>query len=304
MNMSHANPYRLLPFLGLVSTAFLGGCYHESWTFRAVPNVNVTRPYEPGSEGPLVLVNVADAGDVPVVKHEPGDRIKKLTPEEIARMDPVMGRLLSQRDEARQRLHRLTDVEQLGESHPKVREAQLDAEQLDKEIDAHAKQVRSSVQVVGGATPAAEKIEVRPQTVLVLNQQKDFGSYDKTLGRSVVLFIDGAPGTGEYWLNADNSVLISYSAYTPPARTRVGLVGSVKIIETKGDRIVADVAIRETTEADTSTWVEKPYDPQVWQTPWIVTGRHEFQITTPEDPTLRKAAVLWEKPSEKVTAAQ
>ena len=29
--------------------------------------------------------------------------------------------------------------------------------------------------------------------------------------------------------------------------------------------------------------------------PWVITGRHEFKITTPEDPALRKAAVQWQK---------
>ena len=275
--------------LGVLSVVFLGGCYHEEWTFRAIPNVNVTRPYEPGSQGPLVLVNVPDAAGA--TKDE-GTRTRKMTAQEVARLDATMSRLLSQREEATQRIARL-QAAGLGASHPKIMEAQLDLEEINKDINDHMKNVHDTVPVFGGTDAPANSAVVRSQTVLVLSEQKDLGSYDKSVGRSVVLFIEGGPVAGEYWLNADNSVLISYSAYTAPARTRMGLHGSVKIIEVNADRIIADVAIRETTEADSTLWVEKPYDPVHWQIPWVITGRHSFKITTPEDPALKKASVQW-----------
>jgi hypothetical protein len=290
--MIHRTPKHHLPFLSLISLAFLGGCYHETWTYRAIPDVNVSRPYEPGSQGPLVLVSVPDAASTAAVKHDPKERARNLSPQEIGRMDPTMARLLSQKEAADERLHKLQN-EGLGASHPKIMEAQLDAEELAKDIESYAQRVRGSVTVIG-VVPAPAQVETpAPQTVLIMSVQRDYGSYDRSVGRSVVIFIDGSPAPGTHWLNADNSVLITQSAFTAPARTRVGLVGSVKIIETKGDTIVADVAVRENVEGDTSTWVEKPYDAATWELPWVITGRREFKITTPQDPALRKAAVQW-----------
>ena len=54
-----------------------------------------------------------------------------------------------------------------------------------------------------------------------------------------------------------------------------------------------DIAIHETTEADSTLWVEKPYDPMNWQVPWVITGRHTFQLTNQDDPALKKAALVW-----------
>ena len=44
---------RHLPGLIGIAALFLAGC--QTWTYRAVPNVNVSRPNELGSEGPLQL---------------------------------------------------------------------------------------------------------------------------------------------------------------------------------------------------------------------------------------------------------
>ena len=47
--MSNRNLHRLLA----ISAMFLAGC--QTWTYKAVPNVNVSQPNELGSDGPLEL---------------------------------------------------------------------------------------------------------------------------------------------------------------------------------------------------------------------------------------------------------
>src|SRR5207237_8085156 len=53
------HPRLLIPTFTIL---LLTGCFHQSWSFRAAPNLNIARPNELGSEGPLVLV-VADKAD-------------------------------------------------------------------------------------------------------------------------------------------------------------------------------------------------------------------------------------------------
>ena len=276
---------------------FLGGCYHESWTYRAVPNVIVTRPYEPGSEGPLVLVSMSEASTATVVERpDPAKRIDALLPGQIAMMDREMADKLSRKSEAESRIQKLR-AEGLTDHHPRIMEARLDADEASKAVDEYAQsfrdKARGNVAVVGGNLAPAPPEKHVPQTVLVASVRRDFGSYDRSVGRTIVLFIDGDPKPGEYWLTADNSVLISFSAFSAPARTRVGLIGSVKILEVDGNRITADVAIQETTEADSTLWVERPYDANNWQAPWRITGRRTFVVTDQEDPILRTAKVEW-----------
>ena len=283
--------------ISTLSLVFLGGCAHEDWTFRAVTGVNVSRPYEPGSQGPLVLVSTSEqAAPAAAEKVDPAKRIDALTPRQIAKFDRGMADLLARKDTAANALQKLL-ADGRTDSHPQVIKARLElaeaAKAVDNYADAFREKNRDSVTVVGGGEIAVPA-EVHPlQTVLVASVRGDFGAYDRSLGRTAVLFIDGDPAPGEYWLNPDNSVLISFSAYTAPARTRVGLTGSVKILHVDGGKIVADVAIRETTEGDTTLYVDRPYDPINWQIPWVITGRRTFTITSQDDPLLRKAAVQW-----------
>ena len=186
---------------------------------------------------------------------------------------------------------------QLGDRNPKIAGAQLEVDEDNQAIEKFAKdyremQLKKSTLVGGNLAPAPVEIH-KPQTVLVASVQRDFGRYETSVGRTIVLFIDGDPAPGEYWLNADNSVLIGFSAYSAPARTRVGLTGSIKILSVNEGKVEADIAIHETTEADSTNWVEKPYDPINWQVPWTITGRHTFQMTTQDDPALKKAALQW-----------
>jgi hypothetical protein len=270
---------------------------HEEWSFRAVTGVNVSRPYEPGSQGPLVLVSMSDEA-IPAAaeKVDPAKRIDALTPQQISRFDRGMAELLDRKSAAASNLQKL-HADGLSDTHPRVMEGQLVLSEASKAVEDYVKAFREknrdSVSVYGGGT-AVVPVEVHPpQTVLVASVRKDLGAYDRSTGRTVVLFIDGNAAPGEYWLNPDNSVLISFSAYTAPARTRGGLTGSVKVISVDGDKIVADVAIRETTEGDSTLYVDAPYDPINWQIPWVITGRRTFTITNQDDPILRKAAVQW-----------
>ena len=287
----------LLPLLGLL---LVGGCAHETWTYRAVSDVIVTRPYEPGSQGPLVLVTVPEKESAAPIKKAVPANMDAMTPEQIGQVDQGMTKLLDRKAAAEDHLKTLRET--LSERHPKIMDTQLDIDELGKSIDDYAKQYRrqnrSAITVVGGSVSSVATEAHKPQTVLVASVRRDWGSYDRSIGRTVVLFIDGTPAPGEYWLNADNSVLITYSAYTAPARTRVGLNGSLKIISMNDKEIVADVAFRETSEADSTVLAEHPYDPAAWQIPWVVIGRRTFQITTQDDPSLKKAAVQWVRADE------
>lgn len=294
--MTQPTSFLKTAFLSGVSLFFLGGCIHQTWTYRAVSGVNVTRPYEPGSQGPLVLVSMPDAnGAAPVVRSDPTKIIDQMSIQQISMLDRGMVDKISRRDAAVANLHKLQL--QLGESHPKIMEAKLEVDEDNQAIESYAKEYRdmqrSKATMVGGNLAPAPVETRKPQTVLMASVRRDFGRYETSVGRTVVLFIDGDPTPGEYWLNPDNSVLIGFSAYSAPARTRVGLTGSIKIISVKDGNVEADIAIHETTEADSTLWVERPYDPMNWQAPWTVTGRHVFQMTTQDDPALRKAALQW-----------
>ena len=294
--MSHRTPFLNTAFFSAFSLIFLGGCVHETWTYRAVSGVNVTRPYEPGSQGPLVLVSMPESGAAAEVSRpDPMRMIDQMKPEQIGMFDRGMSDRLTRRDAAVANLHKLQL--QLGESHPKIMEAKLEVDEDNQAIESFARDFREvqrkkATLVGGNLAPAPVEVH-KPQTVLVASVQRDWGKYETSVGRTIVLFIDGDPAPGEYWLNADNSVLIGFSAYSAPARTRVGLTGSIKVLSVKDGKVEADIAIHETTEADSTNWVEKPYDPINWQVPWTITGRHAFQMTTQDDPALKKAALQW-----------
>jgi hypothetical protein len=137
--------------------------------------------------------------------------------------------------------------------------------------------------------------EVKPRTVLMATTDASMGDYSSQVHRTFLLFLDGAPKPGKIWFDTDNSVLITYSAWSAPDRTRVGLTGSVNIVSVNGNEVVADVALRDTSEVDQYQWVDRSWDPGIWQWPTVLTGRHVFRITAPEDPIFEKAAVKWVK---------
>jgi hypothetical protein len=113
------------------------------------------------------------------------------------------------------------------------------------------------------------------------------------MGQTLVIFLDGAPKPGEYWLNPDNAVLITYSAYSAPQRERVALVGSVTILQTGGPEIVAKLAVSDTTAIDTSLFLDRPWDPINRQWPYELKGIFKFGVTEPGDPLFAKSAVKW-----------
>jgi hypothetical protein len=201
----------LYRFLG-ISALLLAGC--QSWTYRAVPNVNVSRPNELGSEGPLEL------------KIEPAG--------------PVMSA-------------------------------------------ADRKWVRDHE--IGVASV---------QTVLVASWQRDMGTYQSNCGRTLVILLDGTPKPGRVWLTPENSMLINYSSYSAPSRQRIGLEGSINILRVNGDKIDTEIAARDTTDIDSSQFMDRPWDTLNRQFPFKLTGRHTFAITTPDDPLFKTAGVKWE----------
>jgi hypothetical protein len=196
-------------FLALCS--FVGGC--DSWNYRAVPDITISRPDQLDNEGRLVL---------------------KVEPDAATLQTPAM----------LQWLH----------DHP----------------------------------AAAAK-----RTVLMASRRHESPFYNQTMGQTLVIFLDGAPKPGEYWLTPDNAVLITYSAYSAPERERVALVGSVTIEKTDGRQIVAKLAVKDTTEIDTSLFVDHPYDPVNQQWPYEIRGTYTFQVTQPGDPLFEKSAVKW-----------
>ncbi len=283
-NMRHVtlHPRLLVPTLAIL---LLSGCFHESWSFRAAPNLNIARPNELGSEGPLVLL----ATDKPADGSARADSAGNM---QLATSDPIFQAKLDQKQ------HAAAAVEKwqanLGDQHPRVIEARLElaeaTDDLNKYAQSHHDDVKKQMTL---PAPLKQEIKSSPQTVLVVAMQRDFGKYDNSIGRAVVMFPDGPPSPGQYWMNADNSVLITYSAWSAPARSRVALNGSVKILRVTERQIVADVAFRENTESDTTEWVAHLQDPVYWQAPWIVTKRCVFTITTTADPAWEKAAVKW-----------
>jgi hypothetical protein len=207
-----------------VSVGMLAGCGHDTWSYRAVPDINISRPNELDSEGRLVL---------------------KLEPEGTVRQTP----------ELQQWLH----------EHPE----------------------------------AAAK-----RTVLMASFQHDSEWYSYTHGRTLVIFLEGAPKLGQYWLNPDNAVLITYSAYSGPARERVALVGSVTIDQINGHDIVAKIACRDSTEIDTSLFLDQPWDPVNREEPFVLRGKFHFDITEPTDPVFEKSAVKWVNRNDAETVAR
>jgi hypothetical protein len=197
----------------LVLFALLAGCAHDNWSYRAVPDITISRPDELDNEGRLVLKMEPDAGSL---------------------QTPAM----------QQWLH----------EHP----------------------------------AAAAK-----RTVLMASWRHESAFYSHSMGRTLVIFLDGAPKPGEYWINPDNAVLITYSAYSPPSRERVALVGSVTIDEVGGRQIVARLAVRDTTAIDTSLFLDHPWDPVNRTWPFTLRGKFTFDVTEPGDPLFEKSAIKW-----------
>jgi hypothetical protein len=186
----------------------------------------------------------------------------------------------------------------LGDQHPRVIEARLVLAEASEDLENYQHQHRDTDKKRDVLPPPVkQELKSSPQTVLVVAMQRDFGRYDNSIGRSVVMFLDGPPAPGQYWMNPDNSVLITYSAWSAPARSRVALDGSVKILRVTEGQIVADVAFRENTESDSTEWVAHLHDPVYWQAPWVVTRRCVFRMTTTDDPAWGKAAVRWTAPA-------
>src|SRR3978361_1166568 len=98
-----------------LSILLLTGCFHESWSFRAAPNLNIARPNELGSEGPLVLV-LADKTDGVGRAESAGDV-------RLAMVDPVFQAKLEQKKHAAEAVEKWQS--NLGDQHPRVTEARL-----------------------------------------------------------------------------------------------------------------------------------------------------------------------------------
>ncbi len=202
---------RKLLMIGMLA-ALLSGCVRDSWTYQAVPDINIARPNQLDSQGVLVL---------------------KTRPEANSALPESVKQYLKQTDPNFASRH----------------------------------------------------------TILVASYHHDAASYNTTMGRTLVIFLDGQPQVGQYWLNPDNAVLLSYSAYSAPARERVGLQGSIKIDEVNGNKIVAEVAVRDTTEIDSSNFLDRPFDPLNRAWPFRFWGKHTFAVTDPNDPTFDRSAV-------------
>jgi hypothetical protein len=132
------------------------------------------------------------------------------------------------------------------------------------------------------------------QTVLVVTYQHDASLYGTSVGRTLVLMLDGPLKLDkQYWMTPDNAVLVSYSAYSAPTRERVGLEGSIKILKIDGRQITADIACRDVTDIDETEFVDQPWDPLYRQFPFFISGRRTFAVTTPSDPLFEKTGVKW-----------
>jgi hypothetical protein len=302
--MTHRTSRIFGPIACAILLVCLAGCYHETYAYRAVPNVAVSRPHALGSQGPLVIVSLdesASSSTAAAPRRADGARmVDSLTPDQIARFDQKMADLIAKAKLARETLRMAKDSDKNAES-PKVLDAQNAVRETQQAVDDYAKEFRAInrgrvTAEAGTATSPPATEAVLPQTVLMGNVRRDWGDHGSSVGRTFVLFIDGPPQVGDYWMNSDNSVLISYSAWSAPARTHIGLNGSVKILAVRGDKIDAYVALRETTESDTTEWVTHYWDPNYYQWPWIINGRHTFQITSSADPAFQKAAIRWINP--------
>src|SRR4051794_6685335 len=117
--MTHRTP-RIVPVILL---ACLAGCYHESYAYRAVPNVTVSRPHALGSLGPLVLVSLdesaSSATSAAPRRPDGGRMIDSLTPDQIAKFDPKMADLLAHARDARESL-RVARLSDKNDQSPKV----------------------------------------------------------------------------------------------------------------------------------------------------------------------------------------
>lgn len=132
-----------------------------------------------------------------------------------------------------------------------------------------------------------------PRTVLVVAIHHDHFFYNLTEGRTLVIFLDPHPKPGQVWLNPDNAVLLSYSAYSAPIRERVNLAGSVDIKSVKGNQIVAALSVRDTTSFDSTAFLDKPFDPLARTYPFRLWGEHTFIVTSQNDPLFEKSAIKW-----------
>src|SRR5438128_11850921 len=104
----------------------LTGCFHQSWSFRAAPNLNIARPNELGSEGPLVLV-VADKADAGSPRAASAGILQS------AMTDPVFRSKLEQKRQAAEALEKWQS--NLGDQHPRVIEARLTLAEATENLD-------------------------------------------------------------------------------------------------------------------------------------------------------------------------
>lgn len=291
--------------LGVASVALLTGC--QSTTYRAVSDVAVSRPGDVGSSGPLVLV-AGKPGEVkPAAQVDLAAVYDRMSLNQIGILDPTMGGYLRAQRDAEAKLVELKAASRADPEAVKAAEAKAAAAK--KQVDDYAHEWRDMQRKLsaannpqGGsvAAPSGEAMHrnatpaVAPtQTVLMASEDHSWGFYASHLNQTMVLIIDGPPRLGEFWLTPDNSELIISSAYSAPARSRVNLSGSIKILKVDGNRIVADVAIRKTTQADSADMMERLYDPAVYWNPWLILGKHTFEVTNPSDPAFEKAQVHW-----------
>ena len=107
--------------------------------------------------------------------------------------------------------------------------------------------------------------------------------------RLLVIIIDEPLPKETIWTTDDNSILISYSPYTPPERTYVAVEGSIKIVSSRDGKVVADVAVQTRSDVDTT-------DADFFRLPWETRGRKTFTVADPQDPLFRTGAVRWGAP--------
>jgi hypothetical protein len=293
--------------LGALSLSVLTGCYSQSTVFRAVPNVMVNRPGDAGSAGPLVLIAVKPGSNKPATQPDIGSAFDRMSVTQIGIFDPHMGEYLKARNDAAEKLGELKADPQADPD--RVKEAEKRAAATQKQVDDYAKEWRdlhrklaiadnpNSGSVAPSANEQLRKEGLEPnekQTVLMAAQRKTWWwQYSNSFRQTAVLIIDGPPKPGQYWLTADNSVLIKSSAFSAPARDRVALRGSIKILKVTDDSIIADVALHDVTESDSSELINHLYDQAYYQTPWEIRQKCVFKITRPSDPEFEKAAVHW-----------
>ena len=198
----------VLPFL------LLGGCVHDTWSYRAVPDVNVTQQNQIGSEGPVVF---------------------KIEPPRPMNLPPS--------------------------------------------VQAWIQEHRTGIPT--------------RQTILVAAWQHDWSRYETSVGRTLVLMLNGTPKLGKVWITPDDAVLVTYSAYSAPTRLRVTLSGSFNILSIKPNEIKVDLAVLDTNDIDNSDFLDQPWDPVYHQWPFVITGTRTFAITSTDDPLFAKTGVKW-----------